>query len=214
MPKPGRTQKQIAERYKGNLGYYRRLHPWRRTRLIVSLLTIFGGLLAIFLFPRCGRETFFNAGKISTSHAKFGNDCAQCHDRDVATGKFTEVLRDRFRNGVTVGEIDLKCESCHQKHSFHEANVVQDRSCSACHQEHRGLSNLRLVANSQCAACHNNSAMMTASAQKGMGMPRDAFHRHPHPPQQIVFELPRPPQGLAATFASVWEARVEFELSR
>jgi len=86
MPKPGRTQKQIAERYKGNLGYYRRLHPWRRTRLIVSLFTIFGGLVAIGLFQKQGRETFFNAGKISTSHAKFADDCAQCHDRDAVTG--------------------------------------------------------------------------------------------------------------------------------
>src|SRR3981081_1019113 len=106
MPKPGRTQKQIAERYKGNLGYYRRLHPWRRTRLIVSLLTIFGGPLAILFFPRCGSQTFFNAGKISTSHANFADNCAQCHDRDAVTGKFSEVLRDRFRNGVAVEAID------------------------------------------------------------------------------------------------------------
>src|SRR5437588_317628 len=214
MPKPGRTQKQIAERYKGNLGYYRRLHPWRRTRLIVSLFTIFGGLVAIGLFQKHGGETFFNAGKISTSHAKFADDCARCHDRDSVTGRFTEVLRDRFRNGVAVEAIDRKCETCHEKHSFHEANVVQNRSCSACHQEHRGLSNLRLVASSQCATCHNNSAMMTASAEKGMHLPRDAFHRHPHPPQQIVFELPRPPQGFTATFASFWEAHPEFQLKR
>src|SRR5205085_12337173 len=142
MAKPSRTQKQIAERYKGNLGYYRRLHPWRRTRLIVSLLTIFGGLLTVWLFQKHGRETFFNAGKISTSHAKFANDCAQCHERNVATGKFSAVLRVRFCNGVNVEAIDHKCESCHQKHSFHEANVVQSRSCSACHQEHGSLTNL------------------------------------------------------------------------
>src|SRR6516164_7730747 len=75
MAKPGRTQKQIAERYKGNLGYYHRLHPWRRTRLIVSLITVLGGLLAIFLFRDYGRETFFNAGKIATAHAKCANVC-------------------------------------------------------------------------------------------------------------------------------------------
>src|ERR1700704_567263 len=102
MPKPSRMQKQIAERYKGNLGYYRQLHPWRRARLVVSLLSIFGGLLAIFLFPRCGREIFFNAGKIATAHSKFANDCAKCHEGSVATGKFAEVLRDRFRNGIAV----------------------------------------------------------------------------------------------------------------
>ena len=214
MAKPGRTQKQIAERYKGNLGYYRRLHPWRRTRLIVSLVTLFGGLLAIFLFRYYGRETFFNAGKIATAHSKFANDCAKCHDSSMAKEKFSEVARDRFRNGVSTAAIDLKCESCHEKHSFHEANVVENRSCSACHQEHRGINNLRLVASSQCAACHNNPAIMTASAQKGMTIPRGAFHRHPLPAQQIVFELPRPPQGYTATFANFWEAHPEFQLKR
>ena len=64
MPKPSRTQKQIAERYKGNLGYYRRLHPWRRARLIVSLLTIFGGLIAVIFFPHCGHATSAGASLI------------------------------------------------------------------------------------------------------------------------------------------------------
>src|SRR5207244_12020799 len=118
MPKPSRTQKQIAERYKGNLGYYRRLHPWRRARLIVSLLTIFGGLVAILLFPRWGRQTFFNAGKIATAHAKFANNCEKCHDPSATSGKFSEVLRDRFRHGVTVEAIDHKCETSRQQPRF------------------------------------------------------------------------------------------------
>lgn len=214
MPKPSRTQKQIAERYKGNLGYYRRLHPWRRARVIVSLLIIFGGLLTIFLFPRCGCETFFNAGKIATAHAKFANDCAKCHEGSAPRGGFSEVLRDRFRNGVAIEAIDRKCETCHQRHSFHEANVVQNPSCSACHQEHRGSTNLRLVASLECATCHNNSAIMAASAKKGMQIPGDSFHRHPHASQQIVFELLRPAQGYTATFANFWEGHPEFQLKR
>ena len=214
MPKPSRTQKQIAERYKGNLGYYRSLHPWRRARLIVSLLTIFGGLIAIFFFRYYGRETFFNAGKIATAHGKFANDCAKCHEGAVVRASLRETLRDRFHNGVPVEAIDRKCEVCHQQHNFHEANVVENRSCSVCHQEHKGLTNLRLVASSECAACHNNSATMTASAQRGMQMPRDAFHRHPHPSQQVVFELPRPASGYTAAFTNFWEAHPEFQLSR
>lgn len=211
MAKPGRTQKQIAERYKGNLGYYRKLHPWRRARLIVSLVVFFGGLLSIFLFQKYGRETFFNAGKISRSHAAFANDCAKCHDKSASTGKLTQELRDRFHSGIPFAAIDRKCESCHKQHTFHEANVVEDRSCSACHQEHRGLQNLRLVASSQCASCHNNFTTMQASAEKGMQIPPAAFHRHPHPPQQVVFELPRPPQGFTKTFSSFWDGHPEFQ---
>ena len=47
MATPGRTQKQIAERYKGNLGYYKRKHPWRVARFIVSFLALVGGLAVI-----------------------------------------------------------------------------------------------------------------------------------------------------------------------
>jgi len=61
MAKPGRTQKQIAERYKGNLGYYNRLHTWRRWRHIVGFMTIVAGLVSIWVFQKRGRETFFNA---------------------------------------------------------------------------------------------------------------------------------------------------------
>src|SRR5713101_4758742 len=108
MPKPGRTQKQIAERYKGNLGYYRRLHPWRRARVIVSLLTIFGGLLAIWFFQKHGRETFFNAGKLSAPHASLVNNCKACHEQQLTPGNFRAALRDRFRQGVAFDAIDRK----------------------------------------------------------------------------------------------------------
>ena len=214
MAKPARTQKQIAERYKGNLGYYRHLHPWRRARLIVSLLTILGGVLAIFLFSQRGPEKFFNAGRISSNHAAFENKCQSCHDKNAARGDFRQVLNERFHHGVAFDAIDRKCEACHKQHTFHEANVVENRSCSACHQEHQGPGPMKTVASSQCATCHNNSATMLASAQKGMQIPPPAFHRHPHPPQQIVFELPRPPQGFTNTFAAFWQDHPEFQLKR
>ena len=149
MAAPRRTQKQIAERYKGNLGYYRTQHPWRRARFWISFLAIIGGIAGIVLFHARGRETFFNPGKISTSHVRFADDCARCHDKSlVSSGTLTPsifkaVLHDRFSHGVSFEPIDRKCEGCHlmqdhRTHTFHEANVVQDRSCSTCHQEHRG----------------------------------------------------------------------------
>jgi hypothetical protein len=219
MAKPGRTQKQIADRYKGNLGYYNRLHPWRRWRLIVSLLTIIAGLVAIWFFQKRGPETFFNAGKISSSHARFADDCATCHDKSMPGGdaltpeKFTAVMRERFRSGVAFDPIDRKCETCHQQHTFHEANVVQNKSCSACHQEHQGPGPMKMVASFQCASCHNNSATMEAAAQKGAQLPPTAFHRHPHPAQQVAFELPRPPRGYTQIFSSFWNGHPEFQLT-
>jgi hypothetical protein len=97
---------------------------------------------------------------------------------------------------------------------LHEPNVVQDRSCSACHQEHRGLQSLRLVASSHCASCHNDSVTMAASAQKGMQLQWANFHRHPHPAQQVVLELPRPQSGYTQTFGAFWNDHPEFQLDR
>ncbi len=222
MAAPRRTQKQIAERYKGNLGYYHRKHPFRRARFWVSFLAIISGIAGIGLFQSRGPETFFNPGKISSSHATFADDCQQCHDKSLISGgkltpsTFNAVLRERFRYGVAFGPIDEKCEACHdgRTHTFHQANVVQDRSCSACHQEHRGPGPLKLVASSNCLFCHGNAGVMQASAQKGMQLPPDAFHRHPHPPQQVAFDLPRPTNGYTQTFSSFWQGHPEFQLNR
>ncbi len=220
MAEPRRTQKQISERYRGNLGYYNRLRSWVRARFIVSLLAVLAGLFAIFLFQRHGHETFFNPGKISTPHAKFADNCAKCHDQSLMTGgpltpaKFKQVVSDRFHSGIAFGPIDRKCEACHTHHVLHEPDVVQNRSCSACHQEHRGLQSLTRVASSNCASCHNNSATMEASSQKGMQLNWANFHRHPHSKRQVVFDLPRPPRGYTQTFPSFWNGHPEFQLDR
>jgi hypothetical protein len=223
MAAPRRTQKQIAERYKTNLGYYRKKHPWRRARFWVGFLAFVLGIAAIANFRMRGRETFFNPGKISSSHARFADDCAQCHDKALAGGgtleKFNATLLERFRHGLAFEPIDRKCEACHlqqegRTHAFHEANVLQDRSCSACHQEHRGPGPLKLVTSSNCLSCHGNAGIMEASAQKGMRLSPELFHRHPHPSQQVAFDLPRPPRGYTQTLSSFWNGHPEFQLVR
>ena len=150
MPTPGRTQKQIAERYKGNLGYYKKKHPWRVARFTASFFAIVGGLAAILfyqrqIFSRQADEEFFSSGKLSSHHAKYEQDCAACHDKNAAMGrdltfaKFKSVIRDRFHHGLDFKSIDLKCPDCHEKnppfgtvktYDLHEPNVVENRSCS------------------------------------------------------------------------------------
>src|SRR6476646_8345562 len=182
MATPGRTQKQIAERYKGNLGYYKRKHPWRVARFTVSFLALAGGLAAIIayqdrIFRRQASEEFFSSGRLSSQHAKFEQDCAACHDKNAPVGTA-------------------------KKYDLHEPNVVENRSCAICHQEHLGPGPLKRVADLQCASCHNDSAIMDASAKKGATLPPDAFHLRSHPPQQIVFELTRPARGYTQVFPS------------
>src|SRR3954463_6676802 len=121
MATPGRTQKQIAERYKGNLGYYKRKHPWRVARWCASFFAIAGGIAGIFLFQKRGNEEFFNSGTISSGHATIARDCAQCHDKgaalqnDFTFAKFKTIIKDRFHRGLEFGSIDRKCQDCHEK---------------------------------------------------------------------------------------------------
>jgi hypothetical protein len=220
MATPGRTQKQIAERYKGNLGYYKKKHPWRVARWCINLIAIAGGIAGIIVFSKRGSEEFFSSGKISSSHAAFAQDCAKCHDKGAALGdrvslvKFKSVVSDRFHRGIDFTAIDRKCETCHKQHVLHEPNVVENRSCSVCHQEHLGPGRMQLVADLQCASCHNDRRVMEASAQKGTQLPPAAFHLRPHPVQQVVFEMPRPPRGYTQVFSSFASDHPEFQLVR
>ena len=66
MATPGRTQKQIADRYKGNLGYYKKKHPWRVARWCVSFLAISGGIAGIIAFYERGNEEFFDVIRYHT----------------------------------------------------------------------------------------------------------------------------------------------------
>src|SRR6266571_4322639 len=178
MATPRRTQKQIAEKYQGNLGYYNKIHLWRLARFTVSFLTLSLGVAVIVLYHRHGDERFFNPGNLSSNHAALVDQCASCHDKSLLTGgqltqiKFQEVLSDRFHHGIAFDPIDKNCETCHLKidkriYAFHQPNVVKDRSCSVCHQEHRGPGPIKAVASSRCASCHDNSQTMEAAAQKG-----------------------------------------------
>jgi Cytochrome c3/Cytochrome c7 and related cytochrome c len=235
MATPGRTQKQIAERYKGNLGYYKRKHPWRVARWCASFLAIVGGIIGIALFPKRGNEEFFSSGKISSNHAAFEQDCAQCHDKGAPPGgpntlaKFQSVVNERFHRGLDFTSIDHNCQDCHEgkppfkprpafmvpkDYKLHEPNVVKDRSCSVCHEEHLGPGRMKKVADLQCASCHSDRGIMEASAQYGMELPPARFHLRPHPPQQVVFEMPRPPRGYTQVISSFAGDHPEFQLVR
>src|SRR2546423_1086034 len=215
-----KTQKEIAEKYEGSLDYYSKIHGGKLARFLVCLLGLAVALAAIITFQKRGNETFFNPGPLSRAHAGLVNDCAKCHDKSLLAGgqlteaKFKEVLSERFRKGIAFEPIDKRCETCHTAHTFHEPNVVQDRSCSVCHQEHEGAGPMKAVASFQCASCHNKPATMEASAQKGMQLQWAAFQRHPPVGHEIDFQLPRPSRGYTQTFASFWSGHPEFQLNR
>ncbi len=223
MATPRRTQKQIAERYKGNLGYYKKRHPWRMARWCVSFLALAGGAAAIIAYQQRGREDFFSSGKISSNHAAFAQDCAKCHGRSslladgVTFAALKKVAKDQLRHGIDFTAIDLKCESCHQHHKVHQPNVVENRACSICHQEHLGPGRMKPAGNKDCAACHSSAAVMEASATKGAGISPAIFKQFRTQPalsRQIVFESPRPARGYTQVISSFADDHPEFQLIR
>jgi Cytochrome c7 and related cytochrome c len=220
MADPRRTQKQISERYQHNLTLYRRLRASRWVVLVISAILCAGTVALVLFYNRQGPQAFFTAGPISTAHTTFGNDCRKCHE-EVSTRSNAErpqqllqVIRDRFSHGIPLEPIDRRCETCHAQHSFHQANVIQNRSCSVCHQEHKGATSLRTVASIECAACHNDAQVMEASARKGKQLSPAAFQIQRVRPMQVALALPRPPDGYTRTFASFWKDHPEFQLQR
>ena len=65
-----RTQKQIAQKYKDNLDYYRRGHFLRWLKLGCFFLAVLGSLGAVFGFRFWGDKEYFNTGPISQNHAR------------------------------------------------------------------------------------------------------------------------------------------------
>jgi hypothetical protein len=220
MAEPRRTQKQIAGRYNDNLTYYRKIKWVRVARFFVSAILMAVAVAAIAVYQQRGPEKFFIAGPISRAHANFGNDCEKCHDPELIVDgshtleRFRQVIKDRFHHGIPLQPLDNKCQSCHQQHSLHEPNVVQNRSCSVCHQEHKGAASMQAVASMQCTACHSDTHVMQASAAKGAQLPPSAFQIHPARPMQVVFQLPRPPAGFTSVLTSFWADHPEFQLKR
>ncbi|HEV7403365.1 MAG TPA: hypothetical protein VGO11_10575 [Chthoniobacteraceae bacterium] len=80
MAGPNRTQKEIAQSYRGNLAYLRKFHAFRTLRTVVFLLVVVASIGAAVGYRWFGHKEFFSTGPISANHAKFANRCEVCHD--------------------------------------------------------------------------------------------------------------------------------------
>ncbi len=224
MADPRRTQKQIAERYKGNLGYYKKRHPLRVARFIVSALAIIGGIAGVVFYETRGDERFFNVGRLSQSHSSIADNCATCHEesravlRQISASQIVRTLDERLHGEPRVARMDAKCETCHQQHALHAPTVAENRSCAICHQEHRGISSLRVVGEKNCAACHNDPHTMQLAAAKGASVPPSQWHGRLASARELsnqrVLSLPRPAEGYTAVFESFSNGHPPFQFER
>src|SRR5512138_1572315 len=133
-----RTAKSVAKRI--DLQYFRRLHPFRRWRLMLSIaVPVLAGawLLAARVI---GDQNVYTSGPLSPSHAILATQCGACHLRQAD-----------FRAHVP----DKQCVSCHDAPA-HSAKQTFTPECSSCHVEHQGRMRLAAIADSGCTQCHGN----------------------------------------------------------
>jgi len=202
MAQPDRTQKQVAERYKGNLDYYKKPHYLRRGKFGVVAVVVALGVAGMWAYHQWGGERFYSSGSISRQHAHFANNCKACH----TGGSLLQEIKSSAR-----AAIDRACLRCHKGHDFHQPNIVQDHSCTACHHEHLGKGPMKFPDNANCLVCHGDAAIMEASFQKGKNLPPEAFdYRATH--GLALFKSPRPPRGHTQVLHSFATDHPEFQV--
>jgi predicted CXXCH cytochrome family protein len=139
MTRRTRTAKTLARRI--DLSYFKRPHPFRRWRLILSLAAPAIALVWLASQAAAGSKAPYSSGPVSAAHASFGRRCEVCH----------VTPSSGFRAHVT----DTACVACHDAPP-HKANETFTPACSSCHLEHRGPVRLAAVGEGSCLQCHRN----------------------------------------------------------
>jgi hypothetical protein len=202
------TNKQIIQRYSGNLAYYLKLHYFRRIRFRIAALL---GLTALFLTglygwwgaQRNNDVTFYNPGPISQAHAGFANNCAACHDPRA----------QRIVRTIAQSSMDEACLKCHVGHVLHQPDVARGHTCVQCHQEHVTSGPMLATDSVNCTSCHGDAANMRASAALGRSMPADAFHQVPAD-GRIYFLPKRPVDGYTTVITAFDQGHPAFQIQR
>lgn len=131
--------KKLAQRI--DLNYFKRSHPFRRLRFILSLTVPILALVWLGWFAITRNDRVYSSGKMSASHAVLSESCSSCHVKEAG------VFSSKTSDGA--------CETCHDG-PIHHANQVFTPNCATCHREHRGSLRLAATSDASCTQCHAN----------------------------------------------------------
>ena len=131
------TTKKLAQRI--DLNYFKRSHPFRRLRFILSISLPLLALIWLGWFAIARNDRVYSSGKMSASHAVLTERCSSCHVKQA--GLFSSKTSDGA------------CETCHDG-PIHHANQVFTPNCASCHREHRGSLRLAATSDASCTQCH------------------------------------------------------------
>jgi len=134
-----RTTKKLAQRI--DLNYFKRPHPLRHWRFLLSVALPVLAVLWLAWFAIRRDHRVYSAGTLSSAHAVLTRECAACHVTQA--GFFSEKVADQ------------KCLSCHDG-SIHHATQDFTPTCASCHADHRGAIRLAATSDASCTQCHAN----------------------------------------------------------
>jgi hypothetical protein len=142
------------------LQYFKRLHPFRRWKLILSIAAPV--LAALWVLGAAGRhdQRLYLGGPVSTAHAMFESDCRLCHGPGPAPGTPANqaslaAAAAATPSGFFLGVTDNACTACHAGPAHHASQTFTP-ACATCHIEHIGRSVLVQIADRHCVQCHGD----------------------------------------------------------
>ena len=175
-----RTAKQLAQRI--DLSYFKRPHPLRRWRTLLSIAAPVIALMWLGSRAAAGDRAPYSSGPLSRAHAFAERRCETCHVRDTALHPTTQTTRGGgpgFRAHVT----DVACVRCHDgpPHSTPGSAVantatIASPACATCHREHQGRLALESTPDPTCAGCHSGEHRVAATRAQAASFPES------HPP--------------------------------
>jgi hypothetical protein len=149
------TTKKLAQRI--DLSYFKRPHPFRRLRFILSVAAPVAAILWLGWYAFARDNHVYSGGRVSTAHAILSTECNACHVKEA--GSFSAKASNQG------------CESCHDG-PIHHANQVFTPNCASCHEEHRGHLRLAATSNVSCTQCHANLHTAGAGAHFALTVTR------------------------------------------
>ena len=134
------------------LNYFKRPHPFRRWRLLLSVAAPVLALAWLLVHAARGDQRIYNSGTVSTAHQMFETDCKVCHGPGPAVAAAGLAPAS---GGYWAHVSDNACTACHAGPQHH-ANEPFTPACASCHVEHKGRALLVEAADQHCTQCHRD----------------------------------------------------------
>ena len=156
-----RTAKKLAQRI--DLSYFKRPHPLRTWRTVLSIAAPVIGLVWLGSMALAGSRAPYSSGPLSSAHAFTEMKCETCHVRDTS-----------FRAHVT----DTACTTCHDGPAHPTTALaaaatppVEAPACATCHREHQGRVSLSATRDAVCVDCHSGSTRAASQRAEAISFP-------------------------------------------